>query len=232
MGESHPLVESTVGNRLMIARYMQEFADRSASVLGARISTSITLRNHGMMLRTASSDDRSARCDQVEARQNVGPCLTSMDEMAAQTVLDLPGSLRWRSWADQSVLEGFTSVAAVPARVQPGIEVALNLYSELPDPWSPSLMDAAHSYATLLASAVRMQIELAGVDDDYAGRYALLDDETITSWAVGAVMECNGCPAEEAREILTSACGRRNIAMREVAETVLRALAPEPPSAR
>ncbi len=217
---------------MTIAQYMQEFADRSATVLGEDISVSITLRNHGMTLRTASSDDRAARCDQVETRHRSGPCLTAMDEMAPQKVLDLPDDTRWARWSGQADREGFVSAAALPARVQPGIEVALNLYSEQRDPWSPSLMAAGESYAMLLASAVRMQIELAGIDDDYAGRYAVLGDDTVVEWAVGAVMECNGCPADEARDILTSACGQRNVALREVAETVLRALAPEPPSAR
>lgn len=212
---------------LMIAQYMQEFADRSASVLGEQVSTSITMRNHGMLLRTASSDARSARCDQVEVRRSSGPCLTAMDEMTPRKVLDLSSDPRWTHWSTQASREGFSSVVAIPARVQPGIEIALNLYSELADPWLPSFMTAGTSYAALIASAVRMQIELTGIDDDYAGRYALLDDETVIDWAVGAVTECNGCSTEEARAILTSACGRRNVTLREVAETVLRALAPE-----
>lgn len=217
---------------MTIAQYMQEFVDRSSSVLGERVSASITLRDNGLLLRTASSDERAARCDLVEARAGTGPCLAAMDDMAHHEVPDLGLPSPWPAWADQARRDGFRSALAVPAAVSERVEVAFNLYSEDLGPWSGTLVDAAGSYAELLASTVRLHVELTGVDDRVDGRYADLPDSTVVTWAVGAVMECNRCSAEEAQRTVTAASHRGGRTDRETSESILRALAPPLPPAR
>ena len=220
---------------MTIAQYMQEFVDRSSSVLRGRVSASITLRDHGLLLRTASSDERAARCDLVETRAGAGPCLSAMDDMVSHEVDDLTDSAaptRWSAWADQARQDGFRSALAVPAAVSSSVEVAFNLYSEDLGPWPVTMVTAAGSYAELLAAMVRLQVELTGVDDAVDRRYADLPDSTVVAWAVGAVMECNRCSAEEALHTVTAAGLRGGRSERETSESILRALAPPLPPAR
>jgi hypothetical protein len=206
--------------------YLHEFAARSAAALGSSIETSITLRHHGVAARAASSSDAAARCDQVEAREGEGPCIDAMDELTSKLVPAISTETRWRAWREQSGREGFQAAIAMPAAVVRGSVVALNIYSREPDPWDGRLLTAADSYAQLVATAVRLRLELATVEDSLLGLYRRTADELIVERAVGAIMHLNSCTAQEAHAIFDSGVGRRNVSRREVAETLLQSLAP------
>jgi hypothetical protein len=112
------------------------------------------------------------------------------------------------------------------------VAVALNLYSRTPNPWTPELVTAAEGYAQLGAAMVRLHLGLAELDDGAAGYYSQMSDAITIERAIGAIMQTNDCTEPEARQILESASLHRNVAQREVAETLLRALvvndAPQP----
>ena len=207
-----------------ISGFPQEFAQRAAAVLGGSIATSITLREHGVTVRVGSSSGAAARCDQVEAVSGIGPCIDAMDHMGAQIIPKVASELRWELWRDRTTDEGFVSAVAVPAFVCPGIALALNLYSESVDPWTPGLLTAADSYAQLTASAVRLRLELSEAEDAAFGIYRNMSEVLAFERAVGAIMQTNQCTDEEARGILESAVQNRKVSRREVAETILRAL--------
>ncbi|WP_435737621.1 GAF and ANTAR domain-containing protein [Cellulosimicrobium sp. PMB13] len=209
---------------MSISRYPSEFAQRAAAVLGSDLEVSITLREHGLSLRAGSSTAAAARCDQAEALADSGPCIDAIGSRTAVLVPAIAADDRWEAWRDQAVREGFVSSLGVPALVGPDVGVALNLYSRKPDPWDDRLLAAADSYAQLVASAVRLHLELAELEDRTAGLYREMSDVVAVERAVGAIMHTNGCSEAEARRILESASQHRNVSGREVAETVLRAL--------
>jgi AmiR/NasT family two-component response regulator len=72
---------------------------------------------------------------------------------------------------------------------------------------------------------VRLHLRFADLDDATAGTFQSMSDQMAVEQAVGAIMEANQCSAEDARRILTSGTEHRNVAERDVAETILRALA-------
>ncbi|MGN7701447.1 ANTAR domain-containing protein [Cellulosimicrobium sp. 22601] len=212
-----------------IARFPQEFAVRAATILDHGLEVSVTMRQAGVSVRAGSSSDAAARCDQAEALDDAGPCVDAMD-VGSRLVVAVADAARWERWSRQARLEGFVSTAAVPATVADDVAVALNLYSRTPDPWTPELLAAADSYAQLVASAVRLRLELAELEDATAGFYRDMSDAVATERAVGAIMQTNQCSAEEARRIIDSASRHRNVSPREVAEQLLRALVvSEPP---
>ncbi|WP_125776090.1 GAF and ANTAR domain-containing protein [Antribacter gilvus] len=210
---------------MIISSYLTECAVRAASVLGADVDASITMRQNGMTLRAGSSNDPAARCDQAEALADEGPCNDAMDLRKKQEVPDVADEERWQAWREQTLREGYASVLAVPAEVVPGLSIALNLYSRTHDRWDWPLQRAAEAYAELVASAVRLHLKFADLDDAAAGLYQSMSDRMAIEQAVGAIMEANGCAEEDARRILASASEHRNVAEREVAERILRALA-------
>lgn len=209
---------------MTISDYAREFAARAAVVLGHTTETSLTVRQHGVTLRAGSSTDAAARCDQVEARTDDGPCVDAMEQLTVQVIPDLTTEARWEPWRLQALQEGFTSAVAVPALVVPGVAVALNLYSRVSDPWTSELLTAGDSYAQLTASAVRLRLELAELEDATVGLYRRMSDSIAVERAVGAIMQANQCTEEEARRILDSATRHRKVSRRDVAETILRAM--------
>ncbi|MFD2797547.1 ANTAR domain-containing protein [Promicromonospora vindobonensis] len=206
------------------SNYPYEFAVRAATLLSPGLEVSITMREHGLAIRAGSNSEASGRCDRVEALTGVGPCIDAMDELHAQVVPAIVEEARWAAWREQALQEGFRSAVAVPALVEPGVSIALNLYSRLVDPWTPQLLTAADSYAQLTASAVRLRLEVAKLEDHTVGLYRKMSDSIVTERAVGAIMHTNQCDESQARQILKSASQHRNVEAREVAETVLRAL--------
>jgi AmiR/NasT family two-component response regulator len=102
--------------------------------------------------------------------------------------------------------------------------IALNTYSKRPDPWQESALVAIDGYAQLAAAAVRLQLQTASLEESIAGLYSALETAEIVERAVGAIMQCNRCSADEARELITSTCHERNVTERDVAETLLTAL--------
>lgn len=209
---------------MIISSYLGDCAERAAGVLGVDVDASITMRQNGITLRAGSSNDAAKRCDQAEALADQGPCNDAMDLRKLQEVPDLAEEERWPAWREQTLREGYASVLAVPAEVVPGLSIALNLYSRTVDRWDWPLQRAAEAYAELVASAVRLQLRFADLDESAAGVLQSMSDRVAVEQAVGAIMEANGCSADEARRVLASASDNRNVAEREVAETILRAL--------
>jgi ANTAR domain len=203
----------------------EEFATRAATVLGAELEVSVTVRQHGATVRAGSSTEASARCDRAESLADAGPCVEAMDRLSVRVVPAIASDDRWPVWHDQAVEEGFLSAAAVPAVVASDVAVALNLYSRRPDPWTPSLLAAADSYAQLLAASVRLRLEAADLEDAVAGFYRHMSDAVVVERAVGAIMQTNRCTQEQARQVVDSAARHRGISERDVAEAVLRTLA-------
>jgi GAF domain-containing protein len=209
---------------MIISNYLEECAVRAASVLGADVDTSITMRRAGVSLRAGSSTHAAARCDQAEALAAEGPCIDAMELRKKREVPDVDEDERWQAWRKQTLQEGYASVLAVPAEVAPGLAIALNLYSRTVDRWDWPLQRAAEAYAELVASAVRLHLRFADLDDATARTYQSMSDRVAVEEAVGAIVEANQCSPDEARRILTSGSEHRNVAERDVAETILRAL--------
>jgi hypothetical protein len=213
-----------------IVSFPQEFAVRAATILGHGLEVSVTMRQAGVSVRAGSSTEAAARCDQAEVLDDAGPCVDAMNDGGHRLVASVAEAPGWERWSRQCVEEGYASALAVPAIVTEDVAVALNLYSRTPDPWTPELLTAADSYAQLAASAVRLRLELADLEDSTAGFYRDMSDTVATERAVGAIMQTNRCTAEEARRIIDSASRHRNVSPREIAEALLRALVVSEPT--
>lgn len=209
---------------MALLRYLEEYAQRAALVLGHGVEASITLREHGVSLRAGSSTPGAGRCDQAEARADTGPCIDAMrdDVVLSTSVPTAPPA--WEAWSTAAAREGFAKALAVPAPVGPGVRVAINVYSVDDGEWPAGLADAASASARLAADAVRLQLQFADLGDAVAGFYRTMSDEAAVEQAVGVIMVSDDCTEEEARRLLRSAAGQRGLAERAVAESILRSL--------
>lgn len=203
-----------------VSPYLDALAGRAAGLFAPHTEVSITLRHHGANVRAASSDDRAARCDQVENRLDDGPCITAMEQLAAELVPDVAAEARWAAWCAQATEERFASALAMPAHVAHGFSLAVNFYSSLPDPWQPRALVAADAFAQRVALAVSSRLQLATAAHDGT----IADPTTTVEQAVGATMECNACTAQEARDLLLETARVRGVALEVVAATILDAL--------
>jgi len=207
-----------------ISGYLHEFATRASGVLGGDVEASITMRQHGVTLRGGSSAPDAGRCDQAEVIADDGPCVEAMASATIVSVPSVGSDHRWRAWRGQTIHEGFVKVLALPAEVTPGIVIALNLYSRDPSAWDERLVRAADSYARLIASGVRWQLEGAELEDGAEALARTVSATTAVERAVGAIIQMNDCSEPQARELLVAAAAERGVDEREIALTILRSL--------
>ena len=202
--------------------YLYDHAMRAATHFGNGTQASITFRHHRAVIRAASSDDASARCDQVEALTDDGPCVLAMERLHAVLIPHLDDEPRWANWRKQAAHEGFNSALAIGAHVAPGMDVSLNLYSPATDPWDARALVAADGFTQRIARTMSLGMQLSDLTEPLE-RVELTGPELIGQ-AVGATMDCNGCTADHALELLIGAAANRNVGLEEVAATVLLAL--------
>ena len=214
-----------------IEDYLEEFAQHAPEHIGAGTHCGITLRHRGHDRRAASSDVRTARCDDVEVAAGSGPCITSMDEHRTVMGREIWHDERWVEWREAAVRAGFRSAAALSATAGPGASIALNLYSEDEEPWAPERLERAAIFAQQVARVMALCIRISEQTVINGDLTAAMASRATIDQAIGIIMAQNRCSSEEAFEILRSASSHRNIQLRDVAAAVVQGIAGSVPSA-
>jgi hypothetical protein len=134
------------------------YATGASERLGPGTHCSITMRRGELLTYVGSSDERAERCDQVEVRSSDGPCVDAMLHLSGIIVPDLQVDTRWPAWREAALDAGFRSAAALPGVVDNDTTVALNMYSDLVDPWDRDLIISMDSYIQEIAEAIRTSL--------------------------------------------------------------------------
>lgn len=215
-----------------ISSYLDELAREVAQSFGGSAGSSITFQHHRAMLRVASSDEASARCDQVESRLRSGPCLQAMQTQEPVLLPRITGVTRWPEWREQAVHEGFVSAVAVPAPVAPDVAVALTVYSRSPEPWDDATLAATQQHARTVARAVQGRLVLITAAHAANEVRTAVGRRVTVEHAVGAIMQCNACTPDEAREVLRRTCAEVDVSLETAARIVVGVLSGTPTGSR
>lgn len=208
--------------------YLDELARDVAGSFADAAGSSITFQHHGAMLRVASSDEPSARCDQVESRLHHGPCLEAMESQEAVLMPRIADVTRWPEWREQALREGYLSAVAVPAPVAPEVAVALNVYFRRPAPWDDALLAVAQEHARTIARAVQARLALLTAAHAASEVRAAVSTRETVDHAVGAIMHCNACTPEEALDVLRRTGADADVSIETAARIVVGVLSGAP----
>ncbi|WP_028046622.1 ANTAR domain-containing protein [Cellulomonas sp. URHE0023] len=200
---------------------LEDFVLHAAYHLGPDIECSVSIRWGGVSRRVASSGARAARCDEVEYAQSAGPCVAAMDGLAIELVPDIEAEVRWPDWCRASLAEGFRSAAAFAVHVGPRADVALNIYSELVDPWDRDRIVRADVYAQQLGLVMTFALRLEELEGDEQVVPAALRAQADIDRAVGAVMALHDCSAAAALAMLQAESVDEHLSLTEVSRRVL-----------
>ena len=98
-----------------IEDFLQDLAVLAARSVTAGLSCGITLQQDGHHPRTiANSDDRAARCDEIQYNQGTGPCLDAMRTRKIILVDDLVEEERWGQYRTSVLAHGVRSSLSLP----------------------------------------------------------------------------------------------------------------------
>ncbi|MEN1974442.1 GAF domain-containing protein [Cellulomonas sp. P4] len=135
--------------------FLDAFARQAAERVGVPTECSIILRQHDLLQYVASSGERAAECDRVEVEEADGPCVSALQQLRGELVLDIAADERWPAWRTVALERGFRSAAALPALVDAESTLALNLYADVVDPWDRETLVAMDRFTQEIAEAVR-----------------------------------------------------------------------------
>lgn len=206
-------------------------AESAARFLAPSSEVTVTLRRSGRMGVVASTGERARRCDEVEYAADAGPCVEAVEAVELVRVPDIGAETRWPEWTATARDAGFRSAAAFPAVAEPGVSVAVNVYSDDRSDWLNGASERGLMYATEAARAIRLSLRVARAAETSDDLRAALASRSVIDQAVGVIMGQNRCTAAEAFAILSSASQHRNLKLRDVAASLIESLTGKPPTA-
>lgn len=135
--------------------FLDAYAREAAERVGVPTECSIILRRHHLLEYVASSAPRAALCDAVEIESGEGPCVVAIQQLRGEIVPDVLLADLWPAWRDTAVDQGFRSAAALPAMVDSDTTIALNLYSDVLDPWDRDALVGMDRLVQEIAELIR-----------------------------------------------------------------------------
>jgi GAF domain-containing protein len=182
---------------------------------------SLTMRREGVPVASAASDDWATGLDELQFREQEGPCLDCLREGSVMRVRDLGADHRFPTYGPRAQELGARSALSLPLAADGRTVGALNLYRRKPDVFDgPAL-----AVGELLAAHASLAIQAATA---FYSHRDLADQlrEAISSRAVieqakGVLMAQQQCSAEDAFQLLVAASQRSNRKLREVAQALV-----------
>ena len=150
----------------------------------------------------AVSDERLARLEELQVRQQEGPCIAAFDDKALVAAQDLGEDRRWPFFSDAAVAQGIRAVLASPLPYNQDAVGVVTVLSEDRHPWSAeaelALLAFTDLAALLIASMMigQQQSELA------TQLQSALNTRAVIEQAKGVLMGQQGVSAHAAYEQL------------------------------
>lgn len=229
-------LEPALRRNTSIDSYLQEAVDLTADVVELTGSCSLSAGLYGHLLTVATSDRAAWEADQVEFDTQAGPCVEALRDGQVHGVIDLASERRWPAWTAVAGLLGFVTAAGVPAEIEPGHRLALNLYAPEPQAFDEATLRRATLFAEELARTIPGAVRLFAADERASQLEQALVSRSTIDQALGVLMAQNRCTRDEAFGILRRASQNRNVKLRDVAAVIIERFtghaAAEPPPFR
>jgi GAF domain-containing protein len=190
-------------------------------LIGVAGSYSLSTLLYGHLFTVATSDREAWEADQVEFDTEAGPCVQALRQGELTVVPDLEQERRWPAWSSVSSVLGFRSAAGVPATVEGGGRLALNLYAPVLDAFRGDVLRRAELFTEEVARTLPTALRLAEQVRTTTHLQEALASRSTIDQALGILMAQNRCSRDEAFGILRRASQNRNVKLRDVASALI-----------
>lgn len=215
-----------------------EFLDSLAAIASAELAgdiameCGITLERRKRTAVVGSSSPRARLMDEVQAGYGDGPCLHAQETRSTVLVDDVGTESRWTEYIADVRSHGFASLLAVPLDFHGTAVAAMNFYAVEARAFDSAQVRRAEEYASLAATALRVQLRIAGHSDAAEDRRRAMESRTVIDIAIGIVMAQNRCDQDAAFDVLTRASSHRNVKIAVLAEDIVAAVGASSPVTR
>jgi GAF domain-containing protein len=207
--------------------FLQDLAVLAARSVTQGLSCGITLKRDGRPHTVANSDDRAARCDELQYGQGIGPCLDAMRTGEIVLVEDLVAEERWGEYRAAVLAHGVRSSLSLP--LTDGTPGALNFYATRPRAFGETEREYAQRFAAEASRALALANRMARQSELTTQLEAALASRATIDQAIGIIMGQNRCDAEHAFGLLRAASQNRNVKLRTVATEIVAAVSGQSP---
>jgi hypothetical protein len=200
---------------------LDDLSRQAADLVRPGLACAVTLREFRTLRVAGASDLRARRAGAVQQAEHAGPGLGALEEHRVVVMAEIGRTRRWPAWRDIAVREGFRTAVALPAPVSPGVDLAVELLGETPDPWQRDELRRAAAFAAQVARVAGLELEAARTRSVTEELYGALAARDTIGQATGIVMAQRTCGPEEALAVLRRAAEHRNLALRDVATMIV-----------
>ena len=168
---------------------------------------------------------RAFELEELQAAAGAGPCITALDGAHTVYVRDAARESQWPEFGQAAAGRGYVGVLVVPIDLDDDSRAVLSCYATHRSGFTDGEILAAENIARQLSGPLRLTLRidrLRSARDDLA---AAMKSRTVIDMAIGAVMAQNRCPPDEAFTVLRRASNARNCKLREVAASIVAAIA-------
>ena len=183
--------------------FLRRLVRLAVSCLGGEISAAVTVERAGHPVTVASSDEGSARCDEIQYCHGDGPCLTAMRTGQAVLIDDLASDRRFAQYRPVALALGVRSSLSWPLAGGAHAAGALNLYSHRARGFGPAEQREAQWFAGEASRALDLAVRLAHDTEVTAQLREALSSRTVIDQAIGILMGQSRCDADAAFAVLS-----------------------------
>lgn len=237
MTPHHPIGPDRVLTQLGLIKFDRtDLADIVGRVAGyARQSlpgatdVSITLLGELEPYTAAYTGDLALELDELQYRQQAGPCLQAASEQVTVLIPDTVHDGRWNGWPAQAAAAGAGSVLSVAMPILDDVSGALNIYGDAAGVFDGNAVRSAQRFAEHAA----VTLANAHLYERTASRanqmQSAMESRAVIEQAKGIIMAEHRITPDEAFTVLTKASQDSNRKLRDIAAAIVaRAQSPSP----
>lgn len=231
----YELAELAELSALLVADDLHEALGRVARV-AARVvepcdAASVTLWRDGAPATAATSGPGAQELDELQYREQEGPCVSCVREGTVFRVVDLREESRWPSYVRASAGSSLRSSASLPLSAHGQVVGALNLYAAGPGAFRAQDVALGELLASHAAVAVH-GASLYYASRDLTGQLReAMESRSVIEQAKGVLMARERVDAEAAFELMRRTSQHANRNLRDVAAEVVASTSARPEQA-
>lgn len=192
-----------------------------SDITGSPLACTVTLLRPQATPCTAASDDCAAGLSRADQGTGKGPTSRALDGCFSIILNDHSADSRWPGYAASLRDAGFRSAAAVPLPLKRGYRAALTLYATAANLFAPAVAAQVLTFSAVAAKSLALALQVrADLALSAELRRALASRATIDT-ACGVLMGVNACSFEQAFQSLIRESKRRNLAVLDIAQSIL-----------
>lgn len=204
-----------------VERVCAELTDRVTDLLGLT-GSAVSLAAGDRLKLTTAYGREVAEVDKVQARVQVGPCVTAFRTGQVVAVGDLPGQQhRWPEYCATAARWGIRSVASIPMTMDHQTVGVLALYARGPRQWPAADVAAVMVLANMAAASVINTNRHGKQVDLTEDLQRALDSRILIEQAKGLLAGRHDISPDEAFERLRDHARRHRAPLHTIAQAVL-----------